>query len=69
VLNGWPLEIQERGVEEQLKPQTLGDIELLQLKLTEALEELRQRKDEIQKKEKTPKRGDKPNKPQGSEKE
>ena len=41
------VEAQERAIEEQMRPQTLGDVEILEQKLVEALEELRARKAEL----------------------
>lgn len=42
------VEIQERVIEESLKPQTIEEVEQLEKKLTEALSELRARKQELQ---------------------
>ena len=43
-------EAQEKAAAESLKPQTVADVEMLEKKLTEALDELRARKAELQKK-------------------
>lgn len=41
------IEAQERAVEEQQRPQTLADVELLEQRMVEALEELRSRKEKL----------------------
>jgi hypothetical protein len=44
------VEAQEKTTEESLKPQSVADVEMLEKKLNEALDELRVRKTELQKK-------------------
>ncbi len=45
------LEVTERALEESMRPQTVEQVEELEQKLADALEELKKRKGELQKKE------------------
>jgi hypothetical protein len=44
------VEVQERAMDESLKPQSIDEVDQLEQKLTEALNELRTRRQELQQK-------------------